>query len=181
MSLALILGGASCLHKDFAELKALGIGDKITGVFACNDAGYEWAGELTGWVTLHPEKFNSWIKKRGANGFPPALELFSHRQPKPHIAPELTVTDYLMPGQAATGSSGLFAAKVALIDKGYDNVLLCGIPMDPLPHFYDDKNWNSAKSFRSRWSSIDIEIRERMRSMSGWSRDFLGGPYAYTT
>lgn len=174
MKTALCLGGGDSLFDDIASYRG-----PIDGVIACNDAGVEWDGDLDAWVSLHPEKFQSaWLKKRREAGRTPPRMLVAHRQPKPHICPILDlVTDYVFPGQKNTGSSGLFTAKVALVDLDFDRVVLCGIPMTQTPHFFDGKPWRSAESYQKQWLTIPPPYRARMRSRSGWTRAFLGAEF----
>lgn len=191
MKTALVLGGASCLWSDvsaflggegaeIAKRTVCGPGGLCQGVVACNDAGAEWPGDLDGWVSLHPQFFTrkGWLEKRQG---PPPKRIFAH-----HAADKavhrgrypvgIEFTDYKFPGQERSGSSGLFAAKVALIDLGFDRAVLCGISMDPRPHFFDHEGWRSAEGFRSAWLAVPQEYRDRMRSMSGWTRTLLGAP-----
>lgn len=170
MKTALVLGGGHTLKSDLGRLTL-----PYDGVFACNEAGAEWSGDLEAWVSLHPEKFFRWDADRKAKGYNPA-PFWAHRQPQYKIAPELNVTEIQFPGQEMSGSSGLFAAKVALIDFGYDRAVFCGIPMTSSPHFFDDVNWKGANGFRTGWHQLDDQYRARMRSMSGWTRVLLGDP-----
>jgi len=171
----LILGGASCLHDDIAAYDG-----PMDGVVACNDAGMIWPGGLDAWISLHPQLFTlkRWIDKRQG---PPARRLFAHKEAdkdtqRSRYPAGLEFTDYRFPGQTHSGSSGLFAAKVALIDLGFDRAVLCGVPMDPRPHFFDATDWKSAEGFRSAWLAVPQEYRDRMRSISGWTRTLLGAP-----
>lgn len=178
MRTALALGGANCLHRDLIEyLTDHGNPD---GVVACNEAGAEWPGELNAWVSLHPRYFEQkgWVAKREANGYPPCRRYFGHVGAKLDGA-TVEPVGYMLPGQEKTASSGIFAAKVALIDLGFDRVVLCGVPMDERPHFHGADNWTKgtrARDFRVQLEKVDSDVLARMRSMSGWTRDFLGGP-----
>lgn len=175
-----MLGGASCLHDDIAAYTG-----PVDGVVAANDAGAEWTGDLDGWCSLHPQNFTlkKWLEKRTG---PPAARIFGHSEATSKAVmsgrcPDgIEFTDYQFPGQHRSGSSGLFAAKVALIDLGFDRAVLCGVPMDPRPHFFDRDPWTSADGFRSAWLSVPQEYRDRMRSMSGWTLVLLGAPKTET-
>lgn len=170
------MGGGHTLLSDLARVAEMGL--QYDAVFACNDAGAEWAGPLEGWVTLHPEKLHKWVAKRQANGYEPARRLYAHRAHKAgqHMPEGIRATSFSFPGQKSAGSSGCFVAKVALVDCGFDQVVLCGIPMTQSPHFFDDKDWRSANGFRRQWFHIDRRYLHRMRSMSGWTRVLLGAP-----
>lgn len=174
-----MLGGAASLHDDIAAYDG-----PVDGVVACNDAGAIWPGDLDAWVSLHSQFFarKGWLAKRAQAGLPPARAIYSHdfgHKDAP-TGPNVRRTHCQFPGVEVGGSSGLFAAKVALIDLGFERAVLCGIPISPTPHFFDDVPWKDAEGMRSRWLAIPDEYRARMRSMSGWTRTLLGGPDADT-
>lgn len=177
MKTALCLGGGNTLFNDIDYIHSNGI--KYDAVFACNDAGAEWPHELEGWVTLHPEKLDAWSEKRAQNGFVPCKQLYAHRVMKKGKTKDLVkATTFKFPVQhgGGSGSSGLFVAKVALVDCGFERAILCGIPMTQTTHFFDKVEWKSCKGFRRQWLHVDIDYRNRMRSCSGWTRVLLGGP-----
>lgn len=174
---ALCLGGGDTLFNDLKLLEEKGIG--FDAVFACNDAGAEWYGELEGWVTLHPEKLDKWTERRAQKGFPQAKQLYSHRiHHKSKTSSLVKATDFRFPNQrgGGSGSSGLYTAKVALVDCGFDRVIFAGVPMTMTPHFFDKVQWRSSTGFRKAWLTVDDATRARMRSCSGWTRVLLGGP-----
>ena len=171
---ALCLGGASSLSQDLEKFFRLGISHEI--VVVCNDAGYEWQGDVDAWATLHPEKLNKWISKRKTNGYPDAKSYYCHNRGGRNT-PETQVVSYKFQGQAGSGSSGLFTAKVALMHLGADRVVFCGVPMTNTPHFFDHIDWKSYNNFRKNWLTVPETYRNRMRSMSGWTRVLLGGPH----
>jgi hypothetical protein len=178
MTTCLVLGGADCLHADLDAYTG-----QIDGVIACNEAGAEWPGELDAWVSLHPNYFEAkgWRQSRANNGYPDAKRYFGHEEwrineSKGNLPPGMEFTDYRFPGQTRSGSSGLFAAKVALIDLGFDTAVFCGIPMTHTPHFYGGDPWKYAHNYQQIMLDLDKQYRNRMRSMSGWSRILLGVP-----
>lgn len=175
MRVALVLGGGSGLQADVAAY-----GGKFDGVVACNDAGMWWPGALDGWVSLHPQFWESrgWRKSREDSGYPAPANFYAHENARNLIPDKIVKTDYRFPGQQHSGSSGLFAAKVALVDLGFDRVVLCGVPMTKTPHFWDKNqiNWHPAESFRNQWLDLPQEYLDRMRSMSGWTKVLLGPP-----
>jgi hypothetical protein len=172
---ALVLGGADSLHRDITLYTG-----PVHGVVACNDAGTVWPYELDAWVSLHGRYFmqKNWLETRDIKGYSPAKRLYVHtsaRRPIPDAAIE---TNFNFDGCSKSGSSGLFAAKVALQDLGFDNVVLCGIPLTPTPHFFDTEPWReeSALNFRKTWLAIPPEFKSRIKSMSGWTRETFGEP-----
>jgi len=180
---ALVLGGAECLHMDLAAYVEAGHG--FAGVVTVNDALTEWPGRVDAAVSLHPRYFaqKGWRDARAAKGYAPALRHFGHMEARQvqegkGLTCDVEFTEYRFPGQDKSGSSGLFAAKVALIDLGFDRVVFCGVPMTNEPHFWDaDRTpWKPAEGFRRQWLTVPEEYRSRMASMSGWTRVLLGAP-----
>ena len=181
----LVLGGAATLHEDINAAKE---SFDFQGCVACNDAGAEWPGELDAWVTLHPQFWmkKEWLAKRAANGYPPARRLMTNNlaDVRPwHPDLDIAEVDYRFPGQEHSGSSGMFAAKVALIDLGFDRAVLCGIPMSPMAHFHGADHWRADDKGRpsplpnrylQRWADVPGEYKARIRSMSGATRDLFG-------
>ncbi len=175
MRTALCLGGGSTLDDDLERFAALGI--EHHGVVLCNDAGYHWPGEVDAWVSLHPNKLNQWAQRRRALGFPEARRMYGHidKKAKADSCVHERV-EYRFPNQSGSGSSGLFTAKVALIDLGFDRAVFCGVPLTETPHFFAKPMWKDAGLFRKAWMSLDDKWKDRMRSMSGWTHVLLGGP-----
>jgi hypothetical protein len=165
----LVIGGAACVWEDVEAALSL---SEFDGVIACNDAGADWAGKLDAWVSLHPEKFPVWQRKREANGYARAALHIGHK-----IDPSVDrVVDYRWPGMKGSGSSGLYAAKVAL-ELGFDRIVLCGVPMEAAQaHYFDRKTWNAVQGFKPAWLTARPHIANAVRSMSGWSAQFVGKP-----
>jgi len=155
---------------------ALELGE-YDGVVAAKLAGVLWPERLDAWVSLHPDRWEYDIDKRRRAGHPPALRLFAHEG-----APEIDGierTQYRWPGQKRSGSSGLFAAKVALEDLGFDRGVLCGIPLDKTAGRLDKLAfWPGASSFRQGFNEALPRINHRLCSMSGWTMQMLGRPTA---
>jgi hypothetical protein len=162
---ALVIGSAGCVWDDAAAALELG---EFQGVVGCNLAAIYWPGQMDAWVTLHFEKFNLWAERRRRARLPPHRSEIGLKQTLPHFA-----------GQTSVGSSGLYALKVALIDLGYERAVLCGVPMShEAAHFDDPKPWKSAHVYRKGWLEALPEIKDRARSMGGWSAELLGRPGA---
>ena len=144
-------------------------------VIACNDVGAIWPGHLSAWVSLHPEKLGRWRDQRRANGHPEAARHMTHGDYLPSWAEQ---TEFRFPGQDRSGSSGLFAVKVALMELGAERAVLAGIPLERSSHFFDREQWEAAVGYRAAWESLRPCYRARMRSMSGWTAQLLGAPTA---
>jgi len=168
--IALVLGGASCVWDDATAAMELVEPD---AVFAVNDIGARWAGPLVGWVTLHPEKMAGWRSERARRGFPAAREHVGHELGQPGID---RATSYLWPDMNASGSSGLFAVKVAM-EAGFDRIILAGIPMQAAgAHFFNSAPWGEVGAFTEAWKTALPRIAPLVRSMSGWTAQLLGKP-----
>lgn len=142
-------------------------------VFAVNDIGTRWTGPIRAFVTLHPEKMLQWRQERARRGFPDAFEHVGHEMGHPGID---RATSYLWPGMNASGSSGLFAVKVAM-GAGYDRIILAGIPMQAEgAHFFNPASWGEVGSFTEAWKIALTRIAPFCRSMSGWTKQLLGAP-----
>lgn len=163
MTTALVLGSADCVWADVEAALDLG---EFDGVVGCNHVGIHWPGVMDGWASLHPDKFKPWREGRRRRGLPEHRAHFGIGQ-VPHR----------FPGQTNPGSSGLFALKVALDELGFDRAVLCGVPMlGAAGHFNDPVFWRGAAELREGWTQALPAIRDRARSMSGWTARLLGLP-----
>lgn len=163
---AIVLGGAACVWEDLDRVPE-GWAEMYV---ACNEAG-TMIEPLDHWVTLHPEKMAGWQRERAANGLSGNYQTWTRVMPKGFGHREELVDRTTEDWQ---GSSGLLCLKVAL-EQGADRVIGCGIPMDASPHFFDERGWQDWKLYRVAWARRWREL-ENARSMSGWTRELLGGP-----
>lgn len=161
---ALVIGGGACVWDDLAALKAL-IGCWTGTVLAVNDVGADYPGRIDHWCSLHPEKFHLWRPKRLGNA-----DYVTWAHPGHGVADQVmsTTDDW-------SGSSGLFAVKVAL-ETGHDRIVLCGVPMDTRPHYFDGSPWVEQDAFAPAWRIRADQLRDKVKSMSGWTRTLLGAP-----
>ncbi len=180
MTIALVLGGAACLWPDLYRATALG---EFDGVVACNDAAAAYPGRLDAAVSLHAEKLPLWLARRARRRFRRPARVIANLEAlhsRPAVVAGITHhVEFRFDGQDLTGSSGLFALKVALVDLGFDRAVLCGVPMDGgQGHFNDPAPWDEAAKYRAGWAQALPEIGGRARSMSGWTAEILGRPDA---
>lgn len=171
----LVLGSANCLRADLN--RALQLCD-FHGVVAAKDAGTEWRGPLEGWVSLHPDRMALARASRARRGYPPAGTHFGHAPKKSGGDEGIDVYyPYLFDGQRQSGSSGLFAVKVALEYFKYDLVVMCGIPLLKDQGRIDGKeHWNGASAFHQGFEQAMPAFKDRVRSMSGWTALRVGQP-----
>lgn len=89
-----------------------------------------------------------------------------------------SVEDYRWPGMTASGSSGLYAVKL-LMDRGFDRIILAGVPMQASgAHFFDPKDWDEVDAFWQTWLDQANRINGIVKSMSGRTREIFGAPDA---
>ena len=154
--IALILGGAPSVWSDLAEAQALL--NRRHLVVATNHAGIHHDGPLHGWATLHPDLMAQWAAERAGR---PAGRVFT-----PDRTPERW-----------PGSSGLYAAQVALFELGATAAILCGVPMESAAgHFTGRTRWESTADYRQAFATALPTIGGRTRSMGGWTADLFGKP-----
>lgn len=163
----MILGDARCVFQDAEAAQKLFTPDAVIGV---NNIAITWPGNVLALCTLHPSRCPDWVgvveavRQRTAAGRNKP-EVWGHQ---PRVGIERHTPDW-------GGSSGLFAVKVAL-EKGFERIVLAGIPMKPEEaHTYSHRPWLAAGGFHRGWRR-QVEKLSGVRSMSGWTRDLLGEP-----
>ena len=173
MKSALILGGAACVWEDMEAAQALGHYD---ATIAINDVLEYYDGEIDYAVSLHPQKYAEWMKERDRKDFSTPKCFVAYTGFHSANAHKIDlIIPFLWPGQAKSGSSGLFAVKVA-IDQGFKKIVLCGIPMDLRPHFFSAKEWTASDGFWKAWPAMADHFKTETRSMSGRTQELLGAP-----
>lgn len=83
------------------------------------------------------------------------------------------ITHWPFPGH---GTSGLGAVYVGL-GMGYDEIILCGVPMDGTGHYFDPP-WSKTDAYPAGmrfWQQLK-DIHPKIYSMSGNTRELLGEP-----
>ncbi len=178
MTIALVLGGARLVRREARKAQKLFTPDLVVAV---NDVGTTWDGPLDLWVTLHPVKMAGWVAERKANGLPGGFATVTFPVDEHPSGTHADrdgfdlVEPYLWPDQGHSGSSGLYAVKVAL--TRVDKAVLAGIPIDKgVGHIGGAVSWPSADAYKRGWNEALQHIRERVRSMSGWTAELLGEP-----
>lgn len=175
---ALILGGASCLESDVEEwLSEWGGGPWDGLVVAINDVGIVVTSRLDHWVTLHANKFPNWeALRREKHPDAPTDYITWGRPDAMHYAQS---TERVI----GTGSSGMFAAQIAITRLRCRRVVLCGVPMTRTPHFdasvvhVAGRPWREAESYwKNGWAKHQDMLRGKVKSMSGRTRELLGAP-----
>jgi len=167
---AAILGGGSSV---WADAKMAFRDYRPDATILINDTIADYPGEADIAVTLHPEKLPAWLKARDEAGYPAIPEIVSYRTYNDLVT---RVEPYLWPEMKYSGSSGLYAIKVAL-SAGYDRNILCGVPMSAdHDHYLRKAPWRDTPLFIPAWDAVRNRIAPFVRSYSGWTASQYGRP-----
>lgn len=167
---ALVMGGAKCVHEDLEVALSLCRPDVFIAV---KDIGIVYY-RVDHWVTFHADRIANELAKRRSLGNPDPKCIWVHK--RSHVAQGVNVPieRILVKG----GSSGMMGALVGL--RLARKVVLAGVPMDPgMPHFNDRKHgkpWHEGRLYQSYWRQCLPDMKDRVRSLSGWTKELLGEP-----
>ena len=168
----LVIGGGQMTWLEVAEILKTYWVDRVVVV---NTAIVDYSGRIDAAVTLHPSKLDHWLRRRLSPH--PIDKLVSFKNHDGTIKyPVTDVVPYLWWGMTKSGSSGLYAVKVAMQLFNADKIILAGVPMDGGPHYHDPSMWGIPKDFREGWIQALPYIRGKVKSCSGWTADLLGEP-----
>lgn len=195
---ALILGAAPSVFEDYAAARALRPDADVLGVnhaaSVFPEIRHVWtqhqeiAGDIKAkapGVKVHA-KMNFMPRKGGFIYFGGSVD-------------DVKSIDYEWPDLAwVTGSSGFAAALWARHGMGYDEAILCGVPLSPDSTSYNDEyrkfsrekwarddspgaeKWARVANFQTWHERIEMHIAggkaAGIASMSGWTREKLGAP-----
>lgn len=177
----LICGSGRCLWDDLQRALDLGAAD----IMAVKQAGIYMPIPIQHWVGAHGERFQ-WMVPLRRDGYhfrgrPSATGDREIRvnKPRTHVHSERywPMVDHAWPGPLA-GTSALFGARVG-VALGYEEAILCGVPLDGTGRFYEapwDKGVDLNVVDMKEWEQFVPVFNGRVRSMSGRTRDLLGGP-----
>lgn len=184
---ALIIGGGEMVWDDVDETVGM-FGDGWWDLaVAVNDIGSHWPHPLDAWVSRHPKKFAAWMAHRTRLGHPDGFTTYTKKGSGSKHA------DVAISHTYSGGASGLLAVEVALKHLGATRIVLCGVPMSPVPHFAESevhpqgKPWHP-DAHRRRWREHAGDLVGVVKSMSmvydsgsktwvpSWTRQLLGAP-----
>lgn len=175
--IAFCLGSAACVFDDWHSALAIATPDIVIGV---NRIARDWNNPLDAWVSYHPEHLSTWMSERRDEGLPDHRSYWTCERRTGVIDWNPPNGETLNVHLPVSGSSGLGAVEVALTHFGADRVILCGIPMSATPHYNSyaedvPKQWDECARYHRFWRAYPEEKRAKVRSMSGWTRELLGG------
>ena len=161
---AIVLGSADTLQSDLASLGNMREG---AAIFVVNHTGFKFPIRADYWATLHPECWHEWLPKRKAAGFNMDFKSIGYNA--------LNQTPKGMDRGSSDwgGSSGLFAVKCAL-EEGFEEVILCGVPITDTPYFWGKDLHYKILPYRKGWEKHLDKLKGRVYSQSGWTKELLG-------
>jgi len=156
----IITGSAPCVHDDLARLPVrLGLYDVMAiGL----DAVDKYPGHIKYVATNHPEDIPAIRTRRALIKGNMDYLVISYQA---HEG-----VDIVQPLGPVSGSSAILGA-LASIALGYDRIILCGCPL-----VGNAPEGNPYEAFRPGWEAVKTTVIGKIKSMSGWTREFLGGP-----
>ena len=182
MNRCVVLGTAPCMWDDLRRVPA-GL-----DVVAVNRAGWLYLDPIAMWVSIHGGKgahggggsLMDYIEKRRALGADMDFTAYGNFAENEESGDAIR---WNRPNGG--GSSGLFAARIAL-EIGYERVVLAGVPLVGHTTICDADGSEkvdepSAAGFgvyHGGWKKAHDEIARYVRSMSGWTRETFGEPTA---
>jgi len=158
-----VTGAAPNVLEDIEALKALGL-PECDWMAIGLDAVDKYAWPIRFMATYHPEDLARARERRaGAKGNTDYIELAYNRKAQ--------VTEAVVDGvkcslkhEGKTGSSALMGTLLGL-KIGYGKIVLCGCPLS-----------GKYERYRAGWREKEALLTGKVKSMSGWTMEFLGRP-----
>ena len=160
-SILIVTGAAECVHDD---IMAAPINNKLAWMAIGLDAVDKYLYPIDYVATFHPDEIPAIKERRAKIGGNTDYKVISHEDKN---NPDIVIKDWWKP----TGSSALLGIQAAIEVLGYQRIILCGCPL-----IGKSVKGNDYEVFRRGWENNIDKIKDFVRSMSGWTRDFLGAP-----
>ena len=158
MKTLVIIGSAPFVSDDLARIPDIESCDHMAVGLSSTD---KYSGRIDYIANNHPEnniKIREIMKQRGSSDYK-------------IIGPAQTEgVDIVEPYRPPTGSSSITGA-FAAIRMGYRKIILAGCPL-----IGNAPAGNTYEEFRQGWDHHKLELIGIVKSMSGWTREFLGEP-----
>lgn len=168
----IIAGGGRCVWDDLSQIDQ----SKEWDVMCINDILMHFPSQVTHAYSNDDRWLKRWLSARRPR------YTQNHKKPVLHTCQKGEgMVVWPIPGH---GSSGLNAIYVGLA-LGYEEIVLCGIPLDDSGHYFDPP-WIKTNFVREigirngeikYWANAKEHIfQDKVRSISGRTRELLGGP-----
>jgi hypothetical protein len=119
-------------------------------------------GYLSYMATYHPEDIPKALEKRIACGGNTDYKVISHEV--------RNGVDIVVPFEGNSGSSALLGVFAGL-QMGYKKIILCGCPLQN-----EGVSGKEYEQYHKGWIVKYNTVMGKVKSMSGWTKDFLGEP-----
>lgn len=164
-----VTGSAPCVLEDCEALRAMIPGkrcEKLMDWMAIGlDAVDKYPWPIRFMATYHPDDLEPARRRREKmGGNTDYIEIQYDRKYTHTATVEVGGERYSWDHESPTGSSALMGAIMGL-KMGYGRIVLCGIPLS-----------GAYERFQRGWRHQEKLLRDRVKSMSGWTREFLGEP-----
>jgi hypothetical protein len=159
-SIIALIGRAGCWEQDLQGLFSLHNSIDVMAIGL--DCSY--LGKVNYFATYHIQDIPVYKNKREALGLNTDYKVISH------IDENEKPVDILISYKRPSGSSAMLGAFAAIL-LGYQKIVLCGCPLTGT----NEKN-ESYSTFRIGWEKHRDRLEDKVRSMSGWTAEFLGIP-----
>lgn len=177
-----IVGSGRCVWDDLAAVNGL-----QSDIMCINDMIMHYPGEIDHIVSCDGYMLKKWWDARR----PPLKNQFK-RYPQFHTVDNdqglSGVRTWTFQGG---GTSGLFACYVGLY-LGYDDIILCGVPIDNSGHYFEpiqmktnfqreiaDSRGRIRGDGRRFWINAKEKFNGKVKSMSGFTKELLGSPIVH--
>lgn len=168
----IVLGSAPSWRADLEAARAYA---PDWPVIVVNGVGTLYLDPIVAWVSIHGRDLVKWMPmraERGGNTDYTGYGNYSDREA------DGGAVRWNRPNSG--GSSGLHAVELAL-DLGYERVLLCGIPLDGQQRVRSldgevTEGVCAYSAYHDPWKKNEDKMRDRVKSMSGWTSKLLGKP-----
>jgi hypothetical protein len=174
----IVIGSAPCVDEDVWLAPAW---DRIV----INHAGIREFGPISMWVSLHFRLLSRLMETRKELGYPMNFSAYAKLpSDESHIVSAgIRIRQAPHLDACGNGSSGLLAVLTAL-SCGYDKLILCGIPLEGNETLQEngkletrvERKVPAFERFRHPWVLNKERLAPHVRSLSGWTREFFGGP-----
>lgn len=165
----IVLGSARCIWSDFAAASGKLLG-KNYEVMAVNDIGMHFPGDLRHWYSNDAWMLSAWKRARRPD-YNKNIILHTNNGAGTFIKDDMKVWDWVC------GNSGINAVQTG-IALGYNDIYVCGIPLDESGHYFDPEwkktSYSNENAF-DEWRRYRLNWGGHVKSMSGNTKLILEG------
>ena len=170
-----ITGAAPCLIEDIGAMKSLFFTLHLS-LFTFDymtiglDAVDKYLWDIKYFATQHPKDIEAAIGRRVLLGANTDFKIIAHTEHKTKSTGQ-NIVDLIIPiEEGVHGSSSLMGVQAG-IQLGYQKIIVCGCPLIGI----NEKKFDYA-FYHDGWIAKYEQIKNVVRSMSGWTKDLLGAP-----